>query len=306
VANATSELITIDLSEMRKSFVAHYHDVLLTEEQIYTHSFEDISIFEGILWTQLQTFMNGVASGSLIIEQSPALSRESRVEEFELQYSVRIYGAYLASGRNPKSAPLEHYQRLRRSPTDTSILFDRSLLLYMVASSKCSLASPNPRALLSVQTDFTASPSEMVSLAHIRDVLGVEVNVKSDAAAKHLLQHIHALGLFRRIDGQRGLFANTDPPSTQLSCVFPLPILLDASVDVETLVSAIEASLADIDLSINETALLLLYQRCPPNIWVSEYGLGRLARAILSWICTDVSFFVYLSDLYLQSNNRTG
>lgn len=287
---------------MRNSFIAYYRDVLLTEEQIYSHSFEDVSIFQGVLWTQLQIFMNGIASGSIIIEQpSPSieLARENRVEEFELQYCVRIYEAYLASGRNPKSAPLEHYQRLFRSPTDTSILFDWSLLLYMVASSKCPLASPNPRALLSVQTDLPENPSdqgqvsEMVSLAHIRDSFGAEMNVKSDAAAKHLLQHIHALGLFRRLDGQHGLFARADPPSTELFCVFPIPIILDTSVDVETLVAAIEASLADIDLSVNEAALLLLYRHCPPNIWVSEYGLGRLARAILSWICTDVSFFVH-------------
>ncbi|KAF8328909.1 uncharacterized protein EI90DRAFT_3063988 [Cantharellus anzutake] len=240
--------------------------------------FEDISILQGVLWTQLQILMNGIASGSIIIEQpSPStdLGRENRVEEFELQYCVRIYEAYLASGRNPKSSPLEYYQRLHRSSVDTSILFDWSLLLYIVATSN----------LLSVQTTLPPHPpsppqvSEIVSLAHIRDVLGSEMNVKSDVAAKHCF--------FRRVDGQFRLFDDRDAPPNQIFCIFPLPVLLDTSVDVETLVAAIEASLADIDLSVNESALLLLNQRCPPNIWASEYGLGRLARAILSWICTD-------------------
>ncbi|KAF8326124.1 uncharacterized protein EI90DRAFT_3071593 [Cantharellus anzutake] len=295
----TSKLVTIDWTDMRKSFVAHYFDVLLTEEQIYSHSFEDISILQGVLWTQLQILMNGIASGSIIIEQpSPStdLGRENRVEEFELQYCVRIYEAYLASGRNPKSSPLEYYQRLHRSSVDTSILFDWSLLLYIVATSKCPPAAysgPDPGGLLSVQTTLPPHPpsppqvSEIVSLAHIRDVLGSEMNVKSDVAAKHLLRHVHTLGFFRRVDGQFRLFDDRDAPPNQIFCIFPLPVLLDTSVDVETLVAAIEASLADIDLSVNESALLLLNQRCPPNIWASEYGLGRLARAILSWICTD-------------------
>lgn len=299
----SSALITIDWQDLRTSFVHHYRDILLTEDQISRRSHEDLSICHDVLWTQLQLLMNGIASGSIIVDQanpSTESAKENRVDEFELQYCVRIYDAYLSSGRIPRSVALEGYQRSGKTPSDGSIMYDWALLMYITATTKAShpMEPPNNQGnLLSVQLEPAATPeshdhsSEMVSLAHIRDSLGLEMNVTSDPSARHLMMHLHALGLFRRIDRKHTLFASDDEPPSQIYCAFPLPLLLDTSVDVETLVAAIEACLKDIHVSVNETAFLLLTKRCWPNIWVSDYGLARLAQGIISWVFTEVCLY---------------
>lgn len=297
----TSSSITIDWSDLRVSFVRHYRELLLTEEQIPQRSHEDISIYYDVLWTQLQLLMNGIASGSIIVDQmnpSTESAKENHIDSFELQYCVRMYHAYLSSGRNPQSNAMREYQHLTKTPLDGSVLYDWPLLMYLTATAKSS-SSPeesNPAGnLLSVEVDYTEAieasnySSEVVSLAHIRDALGNEFNVTADAAACHLMMHLHVVGLLQRVDRKQLLFIPEDQPPSRVYCTFPLPLLLDTSIDVETLVAAVEACLEDIDLSVNEMAFLLLTKRCWPNIWVSDYGLGRLAQAILSWIFTEAS-----------------
>ncbi len=72
-------------------------------------------------------------------------------------------------------------------------------------------------------------------------------------------------------------------------CFFPLPLGLDLSIDVETLVSAIEACLCDIDLYVNEFGFLLLTRRMWPDGLMSDYALKRLARSVFAWIINEVS-----------------
>lgn len=211
----SSELITIDWAVLRLSFVEHYRDVLLTEEQIFRHSYEDISIFHSVLWTQLQLFTNGIASGSIIVEQpnpSTASGRENRLDDFELQYCIRIYENYLSSGRLVKSAVLEDHQRSRKAFHNPSIFFDWPLLSYVAVTLKSTLPVDQGVAfggnLLSVQSDpffsdestVPDAPYEIAPLAHLRDALGYGLHIYSDAAAKHTLTHLHAGGFFHRVD----------------------------------------------------------------------------------------------------------
>lgn len=252
-----------------------------------------VSIIYGTLWIQLQLLMNGVASGSIIV--TPSISsmqsaRGSRVEQFELQNRVRLMESYLLSGRNVKSiATLEH-QRSQATAPEESILHDWPLLVYAVAAVKTS-SPPGLQLSQDAPEEFAASAQslEVFSLTTIRDALRLELNVKSEAAARHFVAHLHAVGLFRRVD-HKAILLNDREDISNVICVFPLPLLLDTSVDVETLVAAIEAGLEDINLSINESVLLLLTRRCWPSMWASEYGLHRLARALLSWICSEVRF----------------
>lgn len=235
--------------------------------------------------------MNGVASGSIIVEYSDLSSpigRGNRVEEFELQNRVRLIEAYLASGRNIKVPAVQEHQRVQASGTEESIIYDWPLLVYIAAAVKSAL-QVEPASILSPSDDqpLSSQSPEVVSLAKIRDALATELNVNSDSAARHLLAHLHAVGLLRRVDRKLILFDRRED-APKVFCAFPLPLLLDTSVDVESLVATIEAGLEEIDLSVNEAVLLLVVRRCWPTIWASEYGLNRLAQALLSWLCTEV------------------
>ncbi|KDQ07904.1 hypothetical protein BOTBODRAFT_180257 [Botryobasidium botryosum FD-172 SS1] len=298
----SSALITIDWSVLRSSFAEHYHELFLSEEDLAKRSYEEVSIYHSILWTQLQILINGIASGSFIVEQKNPktnAAKENMVDEFELQYLVRLYEAYLSSGRLPKSHAVEEFLRLESSSTsDHSIMFNWSLIVYITSLIRSPL-HPTPEPIFSHPSGLLRVDSpdhaeviteehsfEVVALSHIRDALGYELNLFSDVAARHLLAHIHDVGLFQRSDLAPELFTK-DSRLTEEYCTFPLPLSIDLSMNVETLVVAIESCLGDIDISVNEVGFLLLVRRCWPNCLTSEYASNRLAKLVASWIMAE-------------------
>lgn len=120
----------------------------------------------------------------------------------------------------------------------------------------------------------------------MRDILGHEFRIHSDTAARLILSHLHDLGFFDRVDREPTLII--DRNTKNVPCVFPLPLGLDLSTIVEILVSAVEACLSDLDLSVNEVGFLILVRRFWPNGIASEYASRRLTRLILCWILEEV------------------
>ncbi|KAF8311639.1 hypothetical protein DL93DRAFT_2168963 [Clavulina sp. PMI_390] len=294
--------ITIDWSILRKSFIDNFANLLVGEEAIIQASYEDVSIIHGTLWVQQQLMMNGVGSGSIIVDHATSPVRSfaqhgARVEQFELQTHVRLLEAYLASGRNAKSSAVLEHQRSQVSAPEESILHDWPLLTYIVAIVKSTGSPDRPAASID---DTPAQAFEMHSLGAISASLRSELNVNLYAANKLMLEHLHAVGLLQRLGPKESLFT-PDGRWDDTLCTFPIPVLLDTSVDVEALVSSIEAGLEDINLSINEAALLLLTRRCWPSIWASDYGLQRLAQALLSWICTEEERLLLVAQEYVVS-----
>ena len=114
---------------------------------------------------------------------------------------------------------------------------------------------------------------------------------------------MHHLGFLERCDSE-ALRIHADH-SQEVQCCFPLPFGLDISVDVETLVAAIEGCLSDIDLSVNEIGFLLLVRRFWPNGMLSTYTFRRLAKAILQWILSEVSCFVVAARKMYSTQYRT-
>jgi hypothetical protein len=121
----------------------------------------------------------------------------------------------------------------------------------------------------------------------MRDAVGYELHIFSDAVAGYLLAHLHHLGFFNRTDLNPVLFQDTFSKQ-EVALVFPIPQGLDLSTDVETLFAAVEGCLSDLDLSVNEQGFLLLVRRLWPNGMASEYALHRLARNLVSWIFAEV------------------
>ena len=304
----TSNHMTIDWTVLRRSCIDYYSEILLlTKEELGNRSYEEISIFFAILWTQLQIMTNGVALGSIVIMQkgrNAAHAKEHKVDEFELQRVTRWCAAHLsADGLILSAAMGEYLQENRFDRTEYSMMFDWPTLTYISTAIKTPYILPKPSIsnasdLLNVSQPDTRTdqppeafthPFEAVSLSHMRDVLGHELFVHSDVAARLILSHMHHLGFFDRLDLNPSLFEG-DAQYKHAYCTFPLPLGLDLSTDVETLVSAVEACLSDLDLSVNEFGFLLLVRKLWPNGLASEYASRRLTRDILCWILAEVTF----------------
>jgi hypothetical protein len=297
--------VMVDSSTLRSSFKNHYGDCILSREDLSRRTYEEVSVLYNILWTQSQLLANGVALGSIIIKSGGG--NQANIE-FDLHHLVRSYEAHLSSNRLLLSPIMDEYmQENRLSASKHLLMFDWSILAYISTVIKSPHNTEKPSSNVSadllnvspsaatIESTADANPHsfDVVSLSHMRDVLGYQFHIHSDTAARLLLSHLHHLGFFDRLDSEPTLFQE-EAWHEQIYCNFPLPLGLDLSTDVETLVSAVEGCLSDLDLSVNEVGFLFLMRRLYPNGLASEYASRRLARSVLSWIISEVSFSIFL------------
>ncbi|KAF7363482.1 hypothetical protein MSAN_01004100 [Mycena sanguinolenta] len=204
---------------------------------------------------------------------------------------------FLMSGNLRLSIAMGDYLDLTKQHRPThGIMYNWSNLIYIASTIKSPYPIPmvssdflNVAPADSLNDEGGTSPShpfEIVPMAHLRDILGFELLIHSDAAARLLLSHIHHLGFFNRQDGRESLF-DDGVFNKDTICVFPIPLSMDLSINVETLASAVEACLADLDLSVNEAGFLLLMRKMWPNGMATEYSLKRLMRTIVNWILAE-------------------
>ncbi|KAJ7235476.1 hypothetical protein B0H12DRAFT_1141671 [Mycena haematopus] len=252
-----AKFMTIGWPALRLSCREFYNGLLnLTREQLGAMSHEEVSVFSAVLWTQIQIMTNGVSSGSIEILQngrSAAHAKDHQVDTFEL-----------------------HLQR----PTH-GIMYNWSNLVYVASTIKSPYPIPmassdflnvaQPESLSDEAATSLSHPFEILPMARLRDILGYELLIHSDAAARFLLSHIHHIGFFSRLDTKESLF-DESVFNKDTICVFPIPLSLDLSTNVETLAAAVEACLADLDLSVNEAGFLLLMRKMWPNGMATEYS----------------------------------
>ncbi|TDL27495.1 hypothetical protein BD410DRAFT_782583 [Rickenella mellea] len=323
---ADSSYITISWDTLRESFIRYYHGILLTEEDLAMRTHEEVSIYWCILWTQMQLLHNGLSAGSIVVEQKrprTVAAKGHGIDDFELQYLTKLYEAYLRSGRLAVAQTLEDFKREDgQAPFSYTMLFDWSTLTFITSVIKTpplSLARNTniaPSSLLNVdlpaqsvdnrESENQSHPFESMSLARIRDVLGTDVHLHDEKAACILIGHLHHLGFLEAPAIFPGHFATYDDPQN-ISCSFPIPLGIDLSSDVETLVVAAEVCLGDLDVSINEVGFLFIVRKLWPNGMSSEYALGRVARAILLWLLNeDESLMTILRDYVARGRTLPG
>ncbi|KAI8998560.1 hypothetical protein BD414DRAFT_519687 [Trametes punicea] len=294
--------MTISWAALRQSFADHFRDLFLTEKDLPHKTYEEISTFFTVLWTQQQILANGLALGSIVVVQDSPVFEDGHLDEFELHYLVNLYDAYLRSRNPPVSVALsDHFAENRLRASETHLFFNWNVLSFITSAIKMpakisggstdlpstDLLTPNhPGFAGESSLDDSQYPYEVVTLAHLRDQLGDQLGVHSDAAARYLLSHLFHLGFFQRVDSHICLFDGGPHPERVL-CSFPVPLGLEVSVEVETLVSAIESCLSDIDLSVNEAGLLLLVRKFWPDGMLTTYALRRLSKALLGWILAE-------------------
>ncbi|KAF8212196.1 hypothetical protein K438DRAFT_1230880 [Mycena galopus ATCC 62051] len=313
--------MTIGWPALRLSCREFYGDLLnLTREQLGAMSHEEVSVFSAVLWTQIQIMTNGVSSGSIEILQngrSAAHAKDHQVDSFELHLVASWCDALLLSGNLRVSIAMGDYLDLTKQQRPThGIMYNWSNLVYIASTIKSPYPIPmassdflNVAQPESVNDEAAASPShpfEIVPIAHLRDILGYELLIHSDAAARLLLSHIHHLGFFSRLDMKQSLF-DEDTFNKDTICVFPIPLSLDLSTNVETLAAAAEACLTDLDLSVNEAGFLLLIRKMWPSGMATEYSLKRLMRTIVNWILAeDDNLATILRDYLAKQRSLPG
>ena len=300
--NFDTSHVSVDWSVLRSSFVARYRDGLFSEEELKNRSYEEITVLHAVFWTQLQLLINGVAMGSVVVNSRYG-HQDNDITEFELHQVIRRYEDRLSFGWLTPSPTLNQY--MEENCLEVSkhcILFDWSSLVFITSVIKTpheaeEITTTHSSQLLHVSRpevspksshNTTTHSLEVVSLACMYDVLALKFCIRVDAAARFLLSHLHHLGLFDRLDLGSILFQG-EGRLEHLRCNFPLPLGLDISTNVETLVSAVEACLTDLNLSVNEVGFLLLARKLSPDGMMSEYALRRITRSILSWITAEVS-----------------
>ena len=294
--------MTISWQNLRDSCLAHFSPVLsLTRDQLNGCSREEISIYHTVFRTQLQMLTSGIVMGSIIVTENgtDALHNPSHeLAEFELSQFAEWCGQLLDSNKLPCSPLTQQFLQdniVRR--VDNSLMHEWSYLEYISSNLKMSLPLGqnseflNINSIIDADNHAHATPYsyECISLSHMRDILKTDFAVQSDDAARFILDHLYHLSFFDRVDRDLRPF-NDISRENEIRCIFPLPFGLDMSTNIESLVSAVEACLTDLDLSSNEFGFLLLTRRLWPNRLTSEYGLKRLARRVLCWILKEVSF----------------
>ncbi|KAF7323012.1 hypothetical protein HMN09_00080900 [Mycena chlorophos] len=304
--------MSIQWSDLRNSCLDHYGDILrLTAEQLASRPYEEISLISAVLWTQTELMTHGVSSGSIDIiykGRSAAHAKDFKVHEFEIHRVLAWCNDLLL---RPFALRLsmsfgDYLEQTGQQRSPHGLLFDWSTLIFIVSTIKSPFPLPIGQTnLLNVvdaaepdDTVHILQPFEVLNVAHLRNMLGYEFTVYSDAAARLFLEHIFHLGFFEASDSTL---------SKDTVCSSPLPLGLDLSTTVETLMAAVEACLADIDLSVNEAGFLLLVRRLWPNGMSTDYSVKRTIRVIVSWILAeDDSLAVILRDYLAKQRPLPG
>lgn len=293
--------VTIQWEDLRRSWNEFYTPLIWKEEDLFHKSYDEVSVAYGIFWMELELLQAGTTAGSIVVEQSSPRNQPSTrangpaYDKFELHYFIALYLAQLSGSRLPKSRnTLEYIENCGNVDAEVSLVHHLPILLLAASVIKLPQIAPpsNNGEMLQVTSEGTEAeglphPYEIVSLAHIRDALGHEVSLHSDASARFVMSQLYRLGIFIRIDSSLTPFQSSDLAPTDIMCTFPSTLAIDASTSVEALFASIQASLEDLDVSVNEFGFLLLVRRCWPSSLMTDYALSRLASIVLAWILSE-------------------
>jgi hypothetical protein len=136
----------------------------------------------------------------------------------------------------------------------------------------------------------------------IRQVLASDLSVRDDLAASILIEQMKHFGLCSV--SHCLVVGCADIHNTDLNVGFALPLLMDSSPAVELLVLVIEQLLDDIDLTANEQALSLLFNRAWPSSMCSPYAMERLGAAVMSWIMVEDDVLHFIVKNFASKSKR--
>jgi hypothetical protein len=276
--------VTITVEVYRRS----YESASVSTRDLASRSYDEVAVLYGYTWTQYQLVKNGLASGSIRVEgesESDVLGLKPILRQLEDALSARAHEA------SPAATDFAHVVGLEQSP-GTGYLFSDRFLTYCVALLRAPSAEehPNQDGFLTASGARDPSPPqaspgayEMLQLSTLRHSLAVDLNIHDDAIAALLLDHLRLVGLCTT-----PRVSVDDVRKGQTWVSFTLPLLMDSSPTVELLVLAIEGLLSELDLTMNEQAMSLLFTRAWPSILCSTYALERLGNPVVAWVMAEV------------------
>ena len=309
-APLTSAHRTISPHDLRNSFDNHFKGLLGIDPDSIRHHEENL-IFSDILWVQLQILNNGLALGSIFIEGGDGVSNSFSLE---LQSLLDRFRGALLSQSPVLSDMLSGFHEECRSPSRETLLFDWPTLVFLTTSIKFVDEAPHQYAgdlrdpFLDTQSANVMSQThyyDAISLGIIRDNLATVFQIYLDVAAETLLSQLYHVGLIE-LPEICPVKINDLSQYKESLCLFALPLSLDPSANVETLMTAIEACLLDIDLSVNEAGFLLLVRRVWPTEMSTNYARRRLMKTVLGWILAEVGSFTYRIKLTWELTSLGG
>jgi hypothetical protein len=298
-APLTSAHTIISPHNLRNSFDSHFKGLLgLDRDSIRQH--EEIIICSDIIWSQLQILDNGLALGTISIEGGDEASKSFSLE---LQFLYDRFRGALLSQPTIVSDMLSGFYEECRSPSRETLLFDWPTLVFLTTNIKFADEAPHPHAdrgdlldpFLNTEPDNIMSRPQYydaIPLGLIRDNLASNFQIHLDITSETLLSQLYHVGLIE-LPGIHRIETKDLVQYRESLCLFALPLNLDLSANVETLMTAIEACLSDIDLSVNEGGFLLLVRRAWPTEMSTNYALRRLMKSVLGWILAEVGSFTY-------------
>jgi hypothetical protein len=289
-------VVTVTWAKVRQSFVRRYAELILTPANVASRSFEEVTIVHLVFWHQLQALNRGVETGTLLLGDGGGDR-----EKFELHHTLAQCEAYANPDMADWSPALDYYLVEHPDQTASHLLwYNWSFLTHVVSSLKLHIEHLPSQGLLSAQDamedddeDRPLQSYDIVRLGHANLVLARELNLRSGAIAAAALSHLHILGFFDVMGEPRPqtFGAGSD---RNLQLVFPLPFSVDNTQDVETLFATVEGCLQEVDLSLNEFALLLITRKAWPSGRSSPLALERLSSAMVYWILAEVRFAALL------------
>lgn len=296
-APLTSAHTIISPHNLRNSFDNHFKGLLGLDRDSIRHH-EEIMICSDIIWSQLQILDNGLALGTISIEGGDEASKSFSLE---LQFLYDRFRGALLSQPTIVSDMLSGFYEECRSPSRETLLFDWPTLVFLTTNIKFADEAPHPHAdrgdlldpFLNTEPDNIMSRPQYydaIPLGLIRDNLASNFQIHLDITAETLLSQLYHVGLIELPEIRR-IESNDLLQHKGSLCLFALPLNLDLSANVETLMTAIEACLSDIDLSVNEAGFLLLVRRAWPTEMLTNYALRRLMKSVLGWILAEVGSF---------------
>ena len=293
----------IPLSTLVESFKKQAHHLCLPADAVGSRTYDEIAILYGSLWVQYQLVKNGLSSGSL-----QPLAADHKVESdcLGLRPYLKAYEARLRLNKEAASSAVTDFATVSNGgfKLGQGYLFSDRYLAYCTAllrsppvipgiSPGTSEAYLTPRGLGILQTGPTepideAGTYDALSLETIARSLGRDLNIHDPNLVTLFLDQLRLEG-FITLPKRRALTAiDISDPSRWVS--FGLPHLMDSSPDVELLIVSINVLLIDLDLTMNEVGLSLVARRAFPSLMCSPQALGRLARALIRWVVSEVCF----------------
>ncbi|KAI9311466.1 hypothetical protein BX666DRAFT_930059 [Dichotomocladium elegans] len=304
----------ISQENLCQNLKSYYGNMLPTSDKdLENCSFEEVCLMLNVLLLQDNILRCGVASGCLLIGQvsddpllgsewiSPNVSESYGTQRIMhaspvLRDALQLCLDYIMNDCSQPSRfrsdyygskPRDHGEYLLSQEIYLSHIC--AMMKSLVLETRChrNIHAAGGHSHLQVETwdedlsdaDRKKSP-EVLDGNSMVDWIIENLRFKSRKSAVMLLQHMRNLGLLERQDGSPVLFFQEDNPI----CIFPIPFAIDFSPKVESVIDAIDACLADIDITLNEYGMLLLVRRCWPDPFLSQYICERLIHSVFSWV----------------------